>query len=276
MRSSFLKGLAMTALLGASLAPGLPAGVKIVAHRGASQDAPENTLAAFRLAWSQGADAIEGDFRLTKDGRIVCLHDETTKRTANLDCAVADSTFAQLRQLDFGSWKDSRWAREQIPSIEEVLATVPKGKQIFIEIKSGPELVVPLKQALASSSLTPRQVIIISFQSQVITEAKRQLPGIKAFWLTGYKQDKESGVWTPSLPDILRTLNSIRADGLDTQAHDLVDAPFAQTVRKAGFELHVWTVDDPLVARRCVRLGARSITTNRPGWLREQLRTTRD
>ena len=95
----------MACLLGALLTGGVCAEVKIVAHRGASLDAPENTLAAFRLAWSQGADAIEGDFRLTKDGRIACLHDDTTQRTAGLDLTVADSTLAELRELDVGSWK---------------------------------------------------------------------------------------------------------------------------------------------------------------------------
>ena len=78
----------------------------IVAHRGASFDAPENTLAAFRLAWQQGADAIEGDFYLSKDNQIVCIHDADTKRTAVVSRQVAESTLAELRELDVGrsSW----------------------------------------------------------------------------------------------------------------------------------------------------------------------------
>ena len=74
----------------------------IVAHRGASSDAPENTLPAFRRAWELGADAIEGDFRLTKDGRIVCIHDKDTKRVADAKLVVSDATLAQLRTLDVG------------------------------------------------------------------------------------------------------------------------------------------------------------------------------
>lgn len=263
----------MVSLLGTSLASGVCAEVPIVAHRGASHNAPENTLAAFRLGWSQGADAIEGDFRLTKDGRIVCLHDETTKRTAGLDRTVAESTFAELRELEVGSWKDPQWAGEKIPSIEEVLDTVPRGKQVFVEIKSGPELVAPLKQALASSGVAHQQIVVISFQTQVIAEVRKQLPGVRTFWLTGYKQEEKTGLWKPPLPEILSTLKKLRADGLGSQAHDLVDVPFAAAIRDAGFELHVWTVDDPLVARRCAKLGVRSITTNRPGWLRQQLQT---
>src|SRR5689334_354029 len=107
----------------------------VVAHRGASHEAPENTLAAFRLAWEQGADAIEGDFYLTRDREIVCIHDDNTKRTSGEDLSVAASTLAQLRRLDVGRWKDPKWKGERIPTLTEVLATIPAGKRIFIEIK---------------------------------------------------------------------------------------------------------------------------------------------
>ena len=76
----------------------------LIAHRGGSREAPENTLAAFHQAWQQGADGIEADFRLTRDGRVVCLHDAGTGRTAGIDIAVAEATFAELRRLDVGSW----------------------------------------------------------------------------------------------------------------------------------------------------------------------------
>lgn len=84
----------------------------IVAHRGASHDAPENTLPAFELAWEQGADAIEGDFHLTRDGHIICLHDKDTKRTAGVKLVVKNSPLAELRKLDVGEWKDPRFKTE--------------------------------------------------------------------------------------------------------------------------------------------------------------------
>ena len=116
-------------------------GQEIVAHRGASFDAPENTLSAFRLAWQQKADVVEGDFYLTKDKHIVCIHDKTTKRVApkQATLTIAKSTLAELSALDVGSWKHPRFANERIPVLEEVLATVPKGKRIFVEIKCGPK-----------------------------------------------------------------------------------------------------------------------------------------
>lgn len=80
----------------------------IIAHRGASHDAPENTLPAYKLAWQQGADGIEGDFRLTADGQIVCLHDPSTGRVGDRDLVVSESTLAELRQADMGVLKGEK------------------------------------------------------------------------------------------------------------------------------------------------------------------------
>ena len=141
---------------------------EIVAHRGASDAAPENTLAAFRLAWKLGADLIEGDFYLTTDGHIVTIHDKTTKRTAGKDLPVAQSTLAELRQLDVGVWKAPQYRGQRIPTLAEVLAVVPPGKKILIEIKCGPEIVPQLKTELAQSSLKPAQTIVIAFDESVV------------------------------------------------------------------------------------------------------------
>ena len=107
----------------------------IVAHRGASGDSPENTLRAFRLAWKQGADAIEGDFHLTNDGRIVCFHDRNTSKLTGENYTISQTTLAELQSLDAGSWKGREFAGTRIPTIEEVFHCIPPGKQIFIEIK---------------------------------------------------------------------------------------------------------------------------------------------
>ena len=103
--------------------------VEIVAHRGASYDAPENTVAAIKLAWEQKADAAEFDVFLSKDGKIVVMHDKDTKRIAGVDRKVVDQTLAELRKLDVGRWKDAKFAGEKMPTLDEMLATVPEGKQ---------------------------------------------------------------------------------------------------------------------------------------------------
>jgi len=244
----------------------------IVAHRGASRDAPENTIAAFELAWKQGADAVEGDFHLTKDRRIVCIHDSTTKRTAGANLVVAKSTLAELRKLDVGKWRGAKWSGQRIATLEEVLAIVPAGKRILLEIKCGPEIVAVLKKVLDSSRLTRQQTIVISFNAKVIAEAKKQLPRHKAVWLTGLRKDKKTGRWSPSLQKVLDTLKKTGADGLGCQAAPAaVNRSFMSEFRSRGLELHVWTVDDAKTALYFQELGAASITTNRPAWLREQM-----
>ncbi|TWU26080.1 glycerophosphodiester phosphodiesterase family protein [Bythopirellula polymerisocia] len=89
----------------------------LVAHRGASADAPENTLSSFQLAWEEGADAIEGDFYLTSDNQIVCIHDDTTERVSGVDLDVASATLEELRKLDVGSWKERKYINERIPTL---------------------------------------------------------------------------------------------------------------------------------------------------------------
>src|ERR1043166_5600031 len=104
--------------------------VEIVAHRGASYDAPENTLVSQELAWKQGADAAEFDVRATKDGQLAIMHDPTTKRTAGRDAKFADLTLAELRTLDAGSWKDAKFAGEKVPTIDEMLQHIAPGKRV--------------------------------------------------------------------------------------------------------------------------------------------------
>ena len=250
---------------------GTPFDALVIAHRGASEDAPENTLAAFELAWEHGADGVEGDFYLTADDQIVCIHDKDTARTAGAKLAVADSTLAELRELDVGTWKDPRWAGQRIPTLAEVLATVPEGRRIYLEVKCGPEIVGRLEPIIAASGLGAEQVVIISFSEAVIAEAGRSLPQFKRLWLTGFEEDEETGSWRPTAGEAVATLDRIGADGLSCKAHDCVDGAFVAAIRASGREFHVWTINGAVAARRFARLGADSITTDRPRWLRRQL-----
>lgn len=246
-------------------------GIELIAHRGASHDAPENTLAAFRLAWEMDADGIEGDFRLSRDGQIVCLHDATTRRTAGVSLTVADTTLARLRELDVGALHGAQWRGERIPTLQEVIATIPPGKKLFIELKSGPAILPPLAAILAGAGLDPRQVVILAFSEEVITAARRQLPRVKALWLTDILWEREGGSWTPAIGTALRTLERTGASGFSCRARSAIDVPFVQALHAAGMEFHVWTVDAPRTAARFAALGVDSVTTNRPGWLRARL-----
>ncbi len=243
----------------------------IVAHRGASADAPENTLAAFREAWRQGADAIEGDFRLSKDGKIVCIHDADTKRVAGVKKSVADTNSDVLRALDVGAWKGEKWRGEKIPLLGEILATIPRGKGIFIEVKCGPEIVPPLLQVLADSDVARAQVTVIAFDKEVVRAVKKRAPELKANYLVSFKKRGSRRVYRPTLKTVLRDLRATGADGLGGRA--LVDLPegFGKKIRAAGFGYHLWTVDKAKAARHFMADGAQSLTTNKPGKLRAAL-----
>jgi glycerophosphoryl diester phosphodiesterase len=160
----------------------------IVGHRGASHDAPENTLAAFREAFAQDADGVEGDFYLSSDGEVVCIHDKDTKRTAGKTLIVKDATLAELQALDVGAWKGEKWRGERIVRLQDVIEVIPPGKKFVIELKVGPEIVAPLKRILKASSLSPDQILIIAFNADTIAECERLMPEYCTHWLTGYKK----------------------------------------------------------------------------------------
>jgi glycerophosphoryl diester phosphodiesterase len=244
----------------------------IVAHRGASTDAPENTLAAFRLAWDQGADGIEGDFRLTADGQIVCIHDEDTRRVAGARLVVAESTYDDLRALDVGLWKGEAWRGERIPLLEEVLAAIPGGKKIYLELKAGQEIVDPLAAGLADAAIDASQIVLMSFDADVIRACKVRMPQCKCLWLTEYQQQSRGACW-PTVDEVTATIHRAGADGLGSENRpDLVNDQFVSRLRAAGIEeVHVWTVDDPQQAKEYQRLGVTSIITNRPAQLRREL-----
>lgn len=245
----------------------------IVGHRGASFDAPENTLAAFHEAWTQLADGVEGDFYFTKDGHIVCIHDADTERTGGRKLKVADSTLAELRTLEYGGWKAEKYRGEPIPTFAEVLAAVPPEKTFVIELKTGPEIIPLLKSELNRLQPDRARLLIIAFDKATCAASKAQIPDVRVHWLTGYKQNKVTGVWHPTLKEVADGLKLSQADGLGTQANrNIVTPEFLKQLRAGGMrEFHVWTVDDPADAVYFRDQGAVGITTNRPAFLREHL-----
>lgn len=245
--------------------------VEIVAHRGASHDAPENTLAAVKLAWERDADGVEVDVYLTKDGRIAVLHDKTTKRTTGVDRPVAEMTLSEVRELDAGSWKDPRWKGERIPSLEEVLDLFPPGKKMYVEVKCGPEIVPELERVLKATGRIGKGLVVIGFGLETVRAIKERMPALTVYWLSGWEKDKETGRWLTRMEDLVANARKAGVDGLSVAADGPIDRAAVQLIRDAGLEFHVWTVDDPDVARRMRALGVDSITTNRPAWLRERL-----
>jgi glycerophosphoryl diester phosphodiesterase len=244
--------------------------VEIIAHRGASHDAPENTLAAFRLGWEQKADANELDLYLTRDGQPVVIHDATTRRTTGLFGYVNELRLRELKELDAGSWKHERFAGEPIPTLDEALAITPAGKRWLIEIKCGVEVLPALKTSIEASGKQPAQLSLIAFSYETLCAAKQLLPQLKTYWVVAASKSKTTGK-PPELDDLIRLAKSAGFTGLDLDYRfDLTPAAVA-SIKQSGLEVLTWTVNDLKVAKHLVACGVDGITTDRPLWLREGL-----
>jgi len=256
-----------------SLLAGRASSVEIIGHRGASHSAPENTLASVNLAWQRGADAVEIDVWMTKDGRIVVLHDSTTERTTGKDWNVAERTLSELQELDAGSWKARKWAGQRIPTLEAVLATVPHGKRLFIEIKCGQEILPELEEVLKAAGLGPGQTVVISFDFAVVKAVKTRMPRLPVFWVhdTSPKCDEKTGRLLDPPDELIEKCRRAGLDGLDLAHDSQLTKQLVDKIHDLHMELYVWTVDSPEDAARLTALGVDGITTNRPGWLRRQL-----
>lgn len=267
-----MKRLALCSIvaMNALLATSSPAAIQIIAHRGASHDAPENTLSSFKLGYQQNADADECDIYLTRDHKVVVIHDSDTGRISGVTNQVAANTAEDLRRLDIGRWGPWRGKgfSEKIPLLEEVLPLIPDGKRLFIEIKCGVEILPELKRILAKSGKSPAQSPIIGFGYEVVKQAKVDMPDLEVSWLV--TRDKKTKEYPP-IAELISKAKAANLDGLDLEAGFPMDKAFVEKVHSAGLRLYTWTVDDPALARRLTEAGVDGITTNRPGWLREQL-----
>jgi glycerophosphoryl diester phosphodiesterase len=232
----------------------------IIAHRGSSFTAPENTLASARLAWEQDADAVELDIYLSKDNRVMVMHDGNTRRTTGESYKIAETSSEVLRTLDAGSWKDVRFKGEKIPFLEEMIATTPKGKKMVIEIKCGQE-VFPALTKVVKKSRKKKQLIFIAFNWETCVAAKKLFPKNACYWLSS------------SATEVQVKMSEVAKNGLDgiNLGYKIVDQETVNKAKEAGFEVLSWTVDDPEEAKRLVKLGVTGITTNRPDLIRSSI-----
>jgi len=244
--------------------------VEIIGHRGASFDAPENTASSVRLAWQQGADAVEVDVRLSRDGQVVVMHDPSTLRTAGVDAKVSDLTMAELRALDAGAWKGPRWAGERIPTLDELLALTPAARQMLIEVKCGPEVCGPLRTVLDRWAGDARQAALCGFSDATMEAVKEVLPEHQIY-LISHVLPREENVPVPPAAHFVQRARAAGLDGLSLAACDAIDTDFVSEIHSVGLPLVVWTVDSPAQARQMLEAGVDAIATNRPGWLRQQL-----
>jgi glycerophosphoryl diester phosphodiesterase len=228
--------------------------VLVIAHRGASGHAPENTLAAFRKAIAQGASFIETDLQLSRDARFVAIHDATVNRTTNGQGAVHDLTLADLRRLDAGSWFGSEFAGERIPTLEEILAFSKKHDLVFyLELKpsgswGGEHALIG---ALRESGEIPRTVVI-SFDAAILEGLRKIEPTLMTALLYEGQIEKP----------IERALE-VGARQLAVRAN-LVTPALLVEARKKDLQVVCWTVNHPAHMRLLMEAGVDGIMSDYP------------
>ena len=239
----------------------------LVAHRGASFYAPENTMPSFELAWKQGATLVEGDFWLTADDHIVCIHDPTTSRTApgSPEIDVCNSRYEEFCGYDVGSWKAEHYNGTHIPLLEEILAEMPEGSGVYIEIKQDTDRIIDvLQEVIAKSHVDLSQITLISFNANIVQRAKKLVPAMRAFLLFDPEGKEVTKAARLSVNELITIARDVGADGLDLGKSSKIDDDYASQILLAGLELHVWTVNTLEDALRYAELGFSTLTTDRP------------
>jgi glycerophosphoryl diester phosphodiesterase len=258
--------------------------IQVVAHRGASEDAPEHTLAAYRKAIEDGADALECDVRLTADGHLVCVHDRRVNRTSNGRGAVSALELADLAALDFGSWKTREaWrGRDEEPDWEhrpedreatsvltlerllELVADAGRRVELAIETKHPTRWAGQVEERLlallnrfglaAPASAAESPVRIMSFSARSLHRVRAAAPVLPTVYLMQFVSPRLRDGRLPAGVGIAGP--SIRI----VRNHPA----YVERLRRAGHQVHVWTVNEPEDIDLCVELGVDAIITNRP------------
>lgn len=243
----------------------------IIAHRGESFDAPENTLAAIILAWQRNDDAVEIDVHLTADNQIVVIHDATSKRTGNINLRIKKCLLENLRKVDVGSFKDSKWKGERISLLSEVLLTVPQGKKLIIEIKSNKKIIPFLREELLQFRGKQDQIQIIGFNHRVVSEAKNRMPQFKVLWLLNLDYSWFTKLTSLSRNILLQKAKKSGLDGIDAFAGSQLTKSLIKKAKSMNLLVYAWTVDDIKHAIQLTKYGIDAITTNRCQWIKSQL-----
>jgi glycerophosphoryl diester phosphodiesterase len=236
--------------------------VWVVAHRGASGHAPENTLAAFRRAVELGANFIETDLHLSRDARFVAIHDATLERTTNGRGPVRALTLAELRELDAGSWFGPQFAGERIPTLEEILEFARQADAVFyLEIKAGAAwgfahaLVGALRDAGESA-----RAVVLSFDPGTLAAVRRLEPAS----MTGFLFDEP-------YPDAVARALRVGARQLAPRG-DLVTPELVAEARRANLQVVTWTINEPVHMRALIAAGVNGIMSDYPDRLVAVLR----
>jgi glycerophosphoryl diester phosphodiesterase len=226
----------------------------IIAHRGASADAPENTLYAFALAMEQGADGFEFDVQLSADGQLVVMHDFTVDRMTNGSGSVSKLSLAELQALELPH-------KQTIPTLDEVFEAFGPQPLYNVEIKTMGIRETGLETAVADRIQAHHledRVLVSSFNPISVRRSRRYLTSRTPVANIRYR-------------GLLNYGYLIAPSQADHPHYPLVNEKYMTWAKKHGYKINVWTVDDPDEARRLVTLGVHGIITNKPQLIRDSL-----
>lgn len=238
--------------------------VKWISHRGESLDAPENTLAAFRLANSRKTDGMECDVMFSSDGVVVVSHDTGTGRLGDRCRVIADTPYAELAEINMSGAFADQFPNERIPTLSEALDCLGPGQEFFVELKSDdPGLVPAIGKILEEKQTRPEQIVIIARNPKLITQSKQTLPGIRALWLPG-------PVRQYTCDELIEELRAMGADGVNASGSNehLVSAGLVEKLHSLGYLAGIAVVEHPGQAARIVDMGFDYITSSRAAKLR--------
>lgn len=251
--------------------PNLPL---IVAHRGSSAHAPENTLAAFRRAMADGAGGIEFDVRLTADGQAVVIHDDGLRRTGRIDRKVSGMTASELADADVGSWFNLKYparanpefAGERVATLSAVLDLLKDFPGlIYIELKCERESIRELCESVCrvvrDSPLLP-QIIVKSFELSAIPVVGELCPEVQTAALFGARVINA----LRKRSRIIEAAKAVRARQISVH-YSLATRGLARAAQEAGLPVTIWTVDNPRWVERAAVLGLKAVITNHPALL---------
>ena len=224
--------------------------IRIHSHRGETDFAPQNTVESIKLAFDMGAEMIETDFTLTKDGQMVCIHGKNElKRYWNIDKNPQDLTANDIKNAKntlkkrWGSkdFYDKKYANVKLPTIDEVFAVIPKDKRFELEIKGyGKDFADKVEQARIKAGLGYWNIMITSFNADAIKDFKQKYPKYETLFIL-HMSDKKNN-WT--LEKIIATAKDAKADQIAIGGYRMIDKNFISAIKKAGFKVGVWQVQN--------------------------------
>jgi glycerophosphoryl diester phosphodiesterase len=214
--------------------------------------------------------------KLTLDDILVVFHDDTTIRFNQIDKLVSACNFDELSAIDVGIFKGKQWINESIPTLEQVLKTIPANGTLVVELKDGPEMENALVQLEKKNTNIWKQLEFISFNYETICMAKKIFLSNKCLWLLDLDYDSETSKNAPPNKDIIHKIKQHNLDGIDVFAGEMANESFFKTMHQENFEIYLWTINTIEHAIQYLPFSPHGITTDKPKWMKEQLNSIHD